>query len=968
MSGSRQNEQQSTFFTNHSRRIWLLGGVATVLLLIAAAILLAPRLLASSSIKQKIQEVVLKNTGGSLDYRAIDLCYVPQPGIELQGVSLVFPEQMQGSIARLRISPKLWPLLRGNVQLLALRLDAPQLTLELPAAKADAPPAQPLTLNVLQEKLNTASKAVGSMPAGLKAVINDGKLTLKQDKNNLISMAGLDLQGNISATETNAAQAKLALTIAELNIFHHKKQQTITDISLSTSAEMSGGGDTLRASLDHLSLGRPRLALSGELSCTQTKPNCTLDLTGKDIDVAAGRATALALAGNTTPIKEIFTYLRGGRVAQISFSSQAEKLSDLGKFANILIKGQLQNGKIAVPEIKLELSEVTGEVLIDKGILQGNELSARLKNSTAKEGSLKLGLTEDSNVFQLKLTLHAELAEIYPWLASLHGLQDQLHRITEISGQIDMVDLKLQGGLDQPAAWEITSAGTVRKVAIKTHLFPATIEIADGAFTMEKGQLRFNKLKATSQDTTLTLSGSVKGFPRQLQRLSLSLDGRMGKESFTWFASQLKLPNRYTIQTPFTIRDSKVSWQPDSTASFTGLVSFDSGPVINADVDYSKDRLQIHQLTVKDQYSDAAIAVDLAGERRDGTFSGRLRHETLQSLFVDVPFAGGQLEGDLALSLPSTEHAAVTVKGQLTGDKLPIVLPSGDRMDIDHIMLHGDGPGIKVDIARLTWEKLSWSPVQGIVSITPDSTEIHIIEAGLCGIDSPGTISTTGDKVSLDMSLTGQGLNVADSYTCLTNGEVKMTGKLDFESKIKATGQADRLVKGLQGPLQMTFSNGVIEQDKMIARILEVLNVTEIIKGRLPNLVTNGLAYKTMTIEGRIHDGQLSIDKYYMDGETLGLLGKGEINLLDRTIDMQMLASPFQIVDSIVKHVPGVNYILAGSLVSIPISISGEMADPKVRVLSVSAVSSSLFNLAKRTIDSPFKLLDALNPWSKNKD
>ena len=680
MSHSEQNQQKSAFFTSHPGQIWLLGGIGIVLLLTAAAMLIAPRLLASSSIKQKIQAVVLNKTSGVLDYRAIDLAYFPQLGIELQGVSLIFPEQMQGSITRLRISPKLLPLLRGDLQLSALQLDSPQLELELAAAKTNSPPA-------LLEKINNARLDAGPMLSDLKAVINDGQLILKQDKNDLISLAGLNLQSGISTTGAGAAQAKLSLSIAELNIFHLEQQQTITDISCSTSAEISV--DTVHVNLNQLSLGQPRLDLSGELSCNQTKPNCKLDLTGREIDVDAARATALALAGDTTPIKQVFTYLRGGRVAQINFFSQAKQFSGLGQFANFLIKGQLQDGSISVPQIKLELSEVAGEVVINKGILQGNKLSARQQNATANGGSLQLGLTKDSEVFQLELALHAELAEIYPWLASLDGLHDQLQKITEISGLVDMTTLQIQGALHKPSVWKIKSSGTLHKVTVKTEFFPDTINIAGGEFAMDGGQLSFNKLKAAGQDTALILSGSIKGFLQQLQQFDLSVDGHMGKQSFAWLASQLNLPDRYTIQAPFTISDSKVSWQPDSTTSFSGSASFDKGPVVNAVVDYRKDRLQIHQLSIKDQYSEAAIVLDLAGDQREGKFSGRLQHETLQALFVHTPFASGLLEGDLTLSVPSTKQAAVTVKGRLTGDKLPIALPSGDHMYIDHLMLQG---------------------------------------------------------------------------------------------------------------------------------------------------------------------------------------------------------------------------------------------------------------------------------------
>jgi hypothetical protein len=530
-----------------------------------------------------------------------------------------------------------------------------------------------------------------------------------------------------------------------------------------------------------------------------------------------------------------------------------------------------------------------------------------------------------------------------------------------------MSALKIEGQLNKPSAWRISSAGSLNNISMLTDVFADSIHLTSGEFAMTPEFLSFKKIKATSQDTALTLSGSVKGFPRQLDRLDLALDGRVGAQSFAWLSSRLKLPDACTIRTPFDVSDTGLTWQPGSTASFKGLMSLENGPAITVDVDYSPTRLLVRQLTVKDQYSNAAMIFDLLDDRRDGRFTGRLQHETLQSLFVDTPFSRGRLEGDLAVSVPLPQNTPVKVAGQLTGDDLPIFLPSGDKVDIDHVMLLGDGSEIQVDITRLTWENLNWSPVEATVSFKENSTEIRFIKTRLCGIDSPATISTTGDKVSVDIALTGQNLNVAESYNCLTNGEVKMTGKLDFSSRLTVREQADRLVKNLQGPLHMTFSNGVIEQDKMLARTLEVLNVTEIIKGRLPNLTGTSFPYKTMTLQGRFHDGRLIIDKYQIDGETLDLLGKGEINLLARTIDMQFLAAPFQTVDSIVKHVPGVNYLLAGSLINIPVRINGALTDPKVTVLSASAVSSSLLELGKRTIKAPVKLLDALTPWNKKK-
>lgn len=964
MKHSRQTRQLSTSLANHSGRIRLLVGAGVLLLLlIATTIFFAPRLLISSSIKQKIQATVSAETGIRLDYQAIDLCYFPRPGIELQGASLTLPKQAQGTIANLRISPKLLPLLTGNLQLSALELDTLQLILVLPDANAEKIPAPPLTPTTLQENLTKAIGTVAPMLSDLTINITNAQLTIARSKQNQVTMAGLNLQGEITATDPNAAEITLKTRMDELKIFRHNHQEIIKDVSLSGDAQISA--DTISVALNQLTLGQPHLELTGEFILAPTEPHLMLNLSGSNIDVTAGRTTALALAGDTSPIKEIFDYLRGGRVLQIRFTSRGNRLSELGKLDNILVKGRLQDGKIFVPEVKLELSQVTGDVLIEQGVLQGTGISTRLKNTTGRNGSLQIGLAKANDLFVLELGLHADLAEIYPWLASLEGLHDRLQKVQQVNGRIDMSSLKFRGTLNKPSAWEITSTGTLHKLSIETELFPDTITIASGEFAMNPQRLSFKKLNIASLDAIFTWSGTVRGLPQQLDHLDLSLDGRMGARSYKWLATRLKLPERYTIHTPFSIRGSQIAWQPDSTTSFKGSIEIDKGPTITANIDYSPDRLQLHQLTVKDQYSDATLVSDAIKGQREYELIGSLQYESLQTLFINTAFDSGRLAGELTVSVPPLGKTGITVKGQLTGDNLPLLLPSGDQVDIDHVILQGDGPKIKVDIARLTWEDLSWAPVNAAVSFKNNGAEIKIIDAELCGISSPGTISMTGDSLSVDMALTGQNLDVATSYNCLTNGAIKMTGSLDFSCKINSTGQMDRLINGMQGPLRMTFSNGVIQQDKILSRVLEVLNVTEIIKGRLPNLTSNGFAYKTMTVQGRFRNGKLTIDNYYMDGETLDLLGKGEINLDKRTVNMQLLAAPFQTVDSIVKHVPGVNYLLAGSLVSIPVSVSGDLTDPRVRVLSTSAVNSSLLDLAKRTRKSPVKLLDALNPWSK---
>ena len=192
-----------------------------------------------------------------------------------------------------------------------------------------------------------------------------------------------------------------------------------------------------------------------------------------------------------------------------------------------------------------------------------------------------------------------------------------------------------------------------------------------------------------------------------------------------------------------------------------------------------------------------------------------------------------------------------------------------------------------------------------------------------------------------------------------------MTGTFDFSSKITSQGQAKELFNNLQGPLEMKFTKGLIEQSKLMARTLEVLNVTEIVKGKLPTLDADGFAYSAIDIQGAFQGEKLIINKIQMDGDALDVIGQGMLDFREETVSAELLASPFKTVDTVVRNIPGINYLMGGSLVAIPVSVKGKQTDPKVRIMSASSVGSSLLSLGERLIKSPLKLIETVTPDKK---
>jgi hypothetical protein len=449
----------------------------------------------------------------------------------------------------------------------------------------------------------------------------------------------------------------------------------------------------------------------------------------------------------------------------------------------------------------------------------------------------------------------------------------------------------------------------------------------------------------------------IKQITGRLDLATLSFKGAVDAPE-NWQLSATGTINGLGIETARSSAETELTKDESSK----GNVSIEKSPSLTFDVEYLSDQLQVKQLTIKDQYSDAKVAFVHNRDELSLDFAGALHHKTLESLFINQQFGKGQIKGDFDVKIPSTKQALPVAKGDLEGKGLVLPLPSGDEIAIDKIILSAEGTQVKADASTVSWNGFTWNPLNVTISFDQDKIDIRATEAKLCGINSSGLLTIVGNDLSLDVTLEGKGLDVAASYSCLTEGRVKMTGTLDFSAKISAQGEAGDLVSKMQGPIEMNFTKGSIEQSKLLARTLAVLNVTEIVKGKLPDLGSTGFTYSTITMQGTLQGTKLIIEKVQMDGDTLDILGQGEVDFEQETIDVELMAAPFKTVDTIVKFIPGINYLLAGSLVTIPVSVKGTIDDPKVLVMSPSSVGSGLLKLGERVIKSPVKLIETMTP------
>ena len=104
--------------------------------------------------------------------------------------------------------------------------------------------------------------------------------------------------------------------------------------------------------------------------------------------------------------------------------------------------------------------------------------------------------------------------------------------------------------------------------------------------------------------------------------------------------------------------------------------------------------------------------------------------------------------------------------------------------------------------------------------------------------------------------------------------------------------------------------------------------------------------------------GKTVIKEAIFEGPTVEMAARGEIDSIGRTIDLTVLVAPFRTVDYFVSKIPLVSYVLSGTLISMPVKVTGDWDSPKVEPLSPSAVSSELLGIMGRTLELPFRLID----------
>ena len=258
------------------------------------------------------------------------------------------------------------------------------------------------------------------------------------------------------------------------------------------------------------------------------------------------------------------------------------------------------------------------------------------------------------------------------------------------------------------------------------------------------------------------------------------------------------------------------------------------------------------------------------------------------------------------------------------------------------------------------YDRFTWRPLDLEITFLPEGLKVAVREASVCGISTPGTVQATSEDMALDFQPLARNQDFSSIVACLSGRPFLTTGKLDFYGRVKGRGQSKDLVQSLQGPLEMEAKDGRIHEDPIALKILAFLNLTELLTGEKDDPFKKGMDYKSFRAKGELRSGKLTIQELVLDASAMKVASQGEIDFVNQRIDLAIAVAPLKTVDWIVKHIPIVDTILDGTLVSIPIRIQGDLKDPRIIPLPPGQIGNDLMGIMKRTLKLPFKVVQPI--------
>lgn len=201
----------------------------------------------------------------------------------------------------------------------------------------------------------------------------------------------------------------------------------------------------------------------------------------------------------------------------------------------------------------------------------------------------------------------------------------------------------------------------------------------------------------------------------------------------------------------------------------------------------------------------------------------------------------------------------------------------------------------------------------------------------------------------------------ADEITTLISGwKRELSGTVSLEGDLSARGDsAEALRKTASGNIKIHATRGTLRHFSGLSKVFSILNVSQLFRFRLPDMVSEGMPYTEINGTVSIRDGIITTNDLFVSSNAMNISFVGKHDLINDNLDLTVGVQPLQTVDKVVSHIPIVGWILTGkekTMISTYFEIKGKSSSPNVTAIPVSSLGKGVLGIFKRVFQLPAKL------------
>lgn len=540
--------------------------------------------------------------------------------------------------------------------------------------------------------------------------------------------------------------------------------------------------------------------------------------------------------------------------------------------------------------------------------------------------------------------------DISPLVFSNKNVSKALNRFKPLKGKLAFERMAYSGPMAGVPLRHLAFSADVKQVSLSSKWLPGALRVDRGQFTWRKNQLRLKNINARMGKSKISQFYAT---------FNLNRKGsfKLNCKSATLFAGEIYplLASLETFQP-----DIKTFSATEGTLVLTNVAV--NGPV-HAPTQWHYDlKAAMQNIAV---YS-AALGDPLTINSGSFGVSSEISRKVIRKKIDLHPTKLRWGENQLVLNgQMSKSNRDLLLKMQVNADGL-----AWDQINtvLEYIAQNkansdsGDPPGkllgtIQVKSANFFWDSYTVRPLEAEITFKPDKVVVVVNQADICGISLRGLMNLSDQTLDLYFVPTAADLELVSTLSCLTAKENLATGTYDLSGEILAKTKPATIARSLTGNLAFSAEKGRIYRFGLLAKVLAILNVTEIYRGQVPDLIGEGFAYRSMSAIAKLQGGKIIMEECSIDGASMGIACEGDIDLVEKKIDLLILVAPFKTVDRIVEILPLIGSVLGGKLISIPFRAKGDLVDPNVYALPPTAVGSGILGILERTLKLPITII-----------